>query len=121
MVKPTGPTNPELRKLIDELRKKSYEIGSPFLCTLADKLEKPRRKRIEVNLSRIQRYARENEIIVVPGVVLGDGEIKKPVIIAAWKFSKASKEKIEKCGGKAISIRELVNENPFGSNVRIMC
>jgi large subunit ribosomal protein L15 len=32
--------------------------------------------------------------------VLGDGELKKPVNVAAHKFSQSAKEKIEKAGGK---------------------
>ena len=40
--------------------------------------------------------------------------------VAAWKFSKTAREKIEKAGGKCYSIRELVEKNPKGSNVRII-
>lgn len=120
MTKRTGPTNPYLRELIDFLRRKSGELKVRIWKVVAEKLEKPTRQRIEVNLNRIERYAKENETIVVPGVVLGTGFLTKKLTIAAWRFSQSAKKKIEKAGGKAISIKELVEKNPKGSNVRIM-
>ena len=120
MVKPTGPTNPHLRKLIDDLRKKSFELNAPIWRTIAEKLERPRRKKVEVNVSHINRHTDENETVIVPGVVLGAGKLTKPVRVAAWRFSKGAKEKIEKAGGKCLSIEELVKENPRGSGVKIL-
>ena len=38
--------------------------------------------------------------------VLGDGELKKTINVAAHKFSASAKEKIEKAGGKAEVIAE---------------
>lgn len=120
MVKRTGPTNPYLRELIDFLRRKSAEVNAPIWKAVAKKLERPTRQRIEVNLSRIERFAKENETIVVPGVVLGTGFLTKKLTVAAWRFSQSAKKKIEEAGGKPIGIKELVEENPKGSNVRIM-
>jgi large subunit ribosomal protein L18e len=53
-------------------------------------------------------------------VVLSEGELTKKLTIAAWRFSAKAKQKIEKAGGRVISIEELIKENPKGSNVRIM-
>ncbi len=121
MAKHTGPTNPLLKKLIDDLRKKSFETNSKFLKDISEKLNKPRRQRVEVNLSKIDRYAKKGEAVIVPGVVMGFGELTKPITISAWKFTGAAREKIEQFKGKAISIEELVAKNPKGTKVRIMC
>lgn len=121
MAKRTGPTNPYLKNLIVKLRKKSFELNAPIWYTIAEKLEKPRRKRVEVNLSKIERYCSKGETVIVPGVVLGSGNLTKPVIIAAWRFSEKAKEKIKKSKGKVLTIEELLKTNPKGSNVRIMC
>ncbi len=121
MVKRTGPTNPLLQKLIDDLRKKSFETNSKFLKDISEKLNKPRRQRLEVNLSHIDKYAEKGETVIVPGVVLGFGELTKPLTISAWKFTHSAREKIEKCKCKALSIQELVDKNPKGTKVRIMC
>ena len=112
--------NPELIKLLKELRIQAKEKDAPIWRDIAERLERPLRVWPEVNVSRIERYANEGETIVVPGKVLGSGTISKGVTVAAWKFSKSAKEKIEKAGGKTISIRELMKKNPKGSNVRIM-
>jgi len=121
MVKRTGLTNPLLKQLIEDLRRKSIELQSNFLRDIAEKLNKPRRRRIEVNLAHINRHTEKGDTVIVPGVVLGYGELTKPITISAWRFSKQAKEKIENAGGKAISIRELVEKNPRGTNVKIMC
>jgi large subunit ribosomal protein L18e len=120
MVKRTGPTNPMLKKLIEELKKKSLEENVKIWKRVAELLERPTRKRVEINLKHIEREARDGETIIVPGVVLSEGELTKKVTIAAWRFSAKTKEKIEKVGARAISIEELIKENPKGSNVRIM-
>ena len=120
MVKRTGPTNPTLKKLIEELRKKSLEENVKIWKRVAEILERPTRRRVEINLKHIEREAKDGETIVVPGVVLGDGELRKRVKIAAWRFSSKAREKIEKSGSKALSIEDLIKENPKGSNVRIM-
>ncbi|MCX8179445.1 MAG: 50S ribosomal protein L18e [Candidatus Aenigmarchaeota archaeon] len=121
MGKRTGPTNPLLKQLIEELKATSHQIKSPFLLAIAEKLNKPRRQRVEVNLTDINRNAEDGDIIVVPGVVLGYGELNKKITISAWKFSKPALEKIKKSNSIAISIQELVKRNPRGSGVKIMC
>ncbi|MEM5773009.1 MAG: 50S ribosomal protein L18e [Candidatus Aenigmatarchaeota archaeon] len=119
-MKPTGPTNPYLKQLIEELKQKSKELKAPIWKAVAEKLEKPRRKKVEVNVYEINRHAKENEIVIVPGVVLGNGEITKPVKVAAWRFSPKAEEKIKKAGGKTMKIEELLKENPKGSGVKIL-
>jgi large subunit ribosomal protein L18e len=42
------------------------------------------------------------------------------VTVAAIGFSSRAKEKIEAAGGKALSISDLMDENPKGSKVRIL-
>jgi len=121
MVKRTGPTNPLLKELIENLRKKSFEIKSNFLKDIAEKLNKPRRQRVEVNLAHIDRNAKKGDTVIVPGVVLGYGSLSKSITISAWKFSKPAKEKIKESNSKAISIEELVKINPKGKKVRILC
>ena len=120
MVKRTGPTNPLLQGLIENLKRKAFELKAPIWKEVAKKLEKPRRKRIEVNLSDLERNTSANDTVVVPGVVLANGNLTKPLTIAAWRFSVQAKEKIKKAGGKILTIQDLVKENPKGSGVKII-
>ena len=87
-----GSTNINLRKLISSLSKSK----KPIWKRIANDLEKSRRNRRVVNLSRINRYSNEGEVVIVPGKVLGDGLIENKLEIAALQFSDAAKLKIEK-------------------------
>jgi large subunit ribosomal protein L18e len=119
-MKVTGPTNIVLRKTIRELYKASRKYRAPIWRALAEELEKPRRKRRVVNISRINRYTREGDVVVVPGKVLGAGILDHKVTVAAIGFSKTALEKIRAVGGEAIHILELISRNPRGSNVKII-
>jgi len=119
-MKPTGPTNPILKNLISEIRSKGYKENIPFLINLAKKLETSKRRRAEVNLSKLNRVCKDKDTVVVPGKVLSSGILKKALTVAAASFSMSAIEKIHKAGGKTISINELIKNNPKGKDVRIV-
>jgi large subunit ribosomal protein L18e len=73
-----------------------------------------------VNLSRLNRHTRARETVVVPGKVLGAGNLEHSVSVAAFSFSSQARLKISKARGKCLSISELLEAKPDGSNVRIM-
>lgn len=116
MPKPTGPTDPNLADLIVNLRKTKKRIWR----TIGEQLQKSRRGRVAVNLSRINRHTEEGNVVIVPGKVLGSGSLNHKVSIAALIFSEQAKEKIKAAGGESITIEELMNRNPNGSNVLII-
>jgi len=113
-------TNPTLLKLVERLKRESFENKAPVWRDIADRLLKPRSQWVEVNVSKIERYASENDIIIVPGKLLGAGVISKKVKVAAFNCSDAAKDKIANAGGKSMSIEELLESNPKGSRIRIM-
>ncbi|NIA03758.1 MAG: 50S ribosomal protein L18e [Nitrospiraceae bacterium] len=119
-MKRTLPTNVYLRKLISDLKKYSIETGKPLWKRVAVDLERPSRKRREVNLNHINRYSRESETIVVPGVVLGDGFLDHSVTIVAWKFSQSALKKIEESKGRAIRLRDFLDSEPSNQNLKII-
>jgi large subunit ribosomal protein L18e len=113
-------SNPNLVKLIDELLATGAKNNAAVWKEIAERLVKPRRFYAEVNISKIQKYARENETIVVPGKVLGNGKVNIAINVAALTFSEKAKRKIEEVGGKCLTIKELIEANPKGSNIRIL-
>ncbi|RLG38285.1 50S ribosomal protein L18e [Methanosarcinales archaeon] len=113
-------THPRILRMLDELRKASRENNVRIWRDIAERLERPRRSYAEVNLSRINRYAREGETIVVAGKVLGAGKLDKRVYVAALGFSRKAYQRITALGGRCMSIDDLLKENPKGSGVRIM-
>ena len=116
----TVKANASLVRLIGELKALSREHAAPIWRDIAERLERVNRNRSEVNLSRVNRTAREGETVVVPGVLLGSGELSKPLTIATWRASAGAKAKVARSGGKVVGLRELAASNPKGSNVRIV-
>ena len=118
MVKRTGPSNYQVQLLLAELEPKAK--ASKFWKRILLDLNKPTRQRRVVNLYKIDKAARNGEMIVVPGKVLSEGTISKQVEVAAMSFSEQAKQKIEAAQGKVYSIKELLQKNPDGKNVRIL-
>jgi large subunit ribosomal protein L18e len=119
-VKKANPANPELIKTIRLLRKSAKENDAKIWRKIAEALTRTRRKRIAVNISRVNRYTKEGETVAVPGKVLAAGEIDHPIIVSAFAFSESSVTKIKKAKGKCISYAELIKKNPKGTGVRII-
>jgi large subunit ribosomal protein L18e len=119
MVKRTGPQNLELQGLIRDLRKLSTKENVNLWKRIAKDLERSTRIRRKVNLYTIEKVLRKDEIAIVPGKVLSLGEFTKKNTIASFQFSDMAKNKINK-SGKAISIQQLMKENPKGKKVRIV-
>ena len=123
MVKKIIKTNPNLIELINKLNKQSKSEDAAISAIwkdVADKLSRSNRRTAEVNLSDIARYAEAGETVLVPGKVLSNGDLTEKVDVVALKFSAKAQEKIESAGGECISIDEIIESNPKGSNIRIM-
>ena len=119
-MKETKTTNPELIQLIRYLKKQSREKDAGIWLTVAEHLSKSNRQRVAVNLSRINRYTQRGNTIVVPGKVLASGTLNHAVTVAAFSASEKAKEKLKAIKAKYLSIPELVEKNPKGSNVKII-
>ncbi len=116
----TKSTNPELLKLIQYLKKQSKEKNAGIWLDVAEDLARPSRKRVAVNLSRINRVTTEGATIVVPGKVLASGTLEHGVTVAAFDVSDKAKSKLAAAKAKYLTITELVETNPQGSNVQII-
>jgi len=111
-----GTTNPLLKKVIIEMKK----TKSSGWKAVAEKLETPRRKRKNVNLSKINKNTKEKEVIVVPGKVTSTGSIDHIITISALDFSEKAVEKLKKTGAVIKTLEELIKENPKFSNIKII-
>ncbi len=113
-------SNKHLEELVRKLRKAAIENDAAVWRKIAKELERPTRMMREVNLFKIEKYGREGEIIVVPGKILGVGEIsKKFEMIAAFKVSQKAKQKILQ-NNKLLTIEELLSKNPKGKKIRVL-
>src|SRR5437879_4145994 len=119
-MKQRRPTNPELISAIGYLMKAGKQYQTPLWITIASFLGKSRRTRIVLNLGQVSKNLKGGEVIAVPGKVLGSGEPKEKLTIAAFKFSPRALVKVEKAGGRCIPFSRPVEENPSGTNVRLL-
>ncbi len=99
-----------------KVKKKPGEIWRD----ISKRVAKSRKNLSEVNVEKINKVTKKGEVIVVPGKVLGNGQIDHGITIGAIWFSHSAKEKIEKSGGVCMTIEELVEKYPDGKNVRIV-
>jgi len=112
--------NPELKRAIQALATASKKEGKAIWGALAEELNKPKRGRTSVNLSKINRHTKEGDIVAVPGKVLASGSLNHPVTVAAFAFSEGAREKIEDSGSKAVSLETLLEEGTEPSSIKIL-
>ncbi len=117
-IRKTQTTNKVLFDTIRNLKKLSTKTGVGVYKAVAEKLAAPASQRPEVNLSRIEKYATGGETIIVPGKVLGDGELTKKLTIVGFSASAGAVAKIEKVGSKFVEIKDFVKK-PTGK-IRII-
>lgn len=119
-MKKANPANPELISTIRFLKKSAKANDARIWHKIAEALSATRRKRIAINLSRVNRYTKSGETVAVPGKVLASGEMDHAVTVTAFAFSQKAITKITKAKGKCLSYDELVKKNPKGSGVKII-
>ena len=116
----TESTNPELIRLIKQLKKESREKDAQIWRDVAEQLAQPRSQRAAVNLSSINRNTKSADTIIVPGKILGTGILDHPITVAAFSVSEKAKVKLDAVKAKYVTIPELVEKNPKGSNIKII-
>jgi len=120
MVRTVGFKDPGRLDLIRDLKETSSKSESKLWSAVADELSKVRRNRREVNVHSIQKYSIVGDIVVIPGKVLGDGNLTHKVDVAAFKFTEGAQEKIKAAGGRIMTIAELLKANPKGSKIKLI-
>ncbi|MDK2892788.1 50S ribosomal protein L18e [Methanohalophilus sp.] len=113
-------TDPRMPALISALRKQSFQEDAPIWKDIARRFESPRKNYAEVNISKLNRHSAADDVILVPGKVLGAGKISHSVVVGALGFSASAKEKIADAGGKVMTIEQMMAEYPKGSGIRIL-
>jgi large subunit ribosomal protein L18e len=119
---PTGPTNRQLRMLTRFLRKAAALNSARIWSAVADLLERPGRRRVVVNVGKLEKlsYVKDGDSVVIPGKLLGGGVLRKRVTVAAYKVSKSAVQKVLEAGGEVLTIPEVVRRSPKGSGVKIV-
>lgn len=79
-----------------------------------------RKNRGEVNVDKLSKFTKNGDVVIVPGKVLGAGDLGHSVIICAYSISKLASMKISKAGGQILALTEFVEKYPHGSGVKLI-
>jgi len=112
--------NTELSDVIRFLKIKGRENKAPIWAKAAEQLSRPRRARAVLNLNHVSRSTKSDSLVFVPGKLLGSGAINHRVVIGAFEYSLAAREKVERAGGQCMALKDFVARYPKGSNVTVM-
>ncbi len=116
-----GTTKSSTKKILAELEKASRQRKQKVWLDIATIISKPRRIRTSVNLWSLEKLAKKNtgKILLVPGKVLGYGNIETKAEVAALEFSEKAQNEIKK-NGKVYSLMDILDKNVKPSKIMIV-
>jgi large subunit ribosomal protein L18e len=107
-------TNPEIVESILKAKKNTGWLG------VASILSSPRTNKVQVNLDRIDEESKEGDTIIVPGKVLGKGDVSKKIRVAALSFSSEAEKKLKEKKCEVVSIIDEIRVNPKAQGIKIL-
>jgi len=111
--------NKTMQGMIEKLFVKAEKEKSAFWKRIAKELNKPARRMRRVNLSKLSRVTKPNEWVIIPGKLLGTGELTHKLNVIALSFSKAAEEKV-RAKGTLITLAEFLEKSTKPKGVRII-
>ena len=78
--------------MIKDLKQASKKNEAPIWSRLAKLAIKPSARKI-VNLTRINKITKDNDVLFVPGKVLGTGNISHKIILSSFSMSTTAAKK----------------------------
>lgn len=113
-------TNQLVLSMVKELKIASTKNKAPIWSNLAEMALKPKIAKRLVNLTKLNTVTKDNEVVVIPGKVLGTGNISHKLTLCSFSISTAAAKKIKAAGGKIITYSDLISKFPTGKGVRII-
>ena len=102
------------------LRNAFKKNKAPIWLALQEELRGPRANRREINVRRLAAITNADEVIIVPGKVLGTGSLGHKLTVCALSISQNAARKIIESGGKVVTFDDLISQHPDGKGVRII-
>ena len=104
--------------MIKDLKQASKKNEAPIWSRLAKLAIKPSARKI-VNLTRINKITKDNDVLFVPGKVLGTGNISHKIILSSFSISTTAAKKIIQTGGTIMTYSDMIKKYPTGKGVMI--
>jgi large subunit ribosomal protein L18e len=102
------------------LRSAFKRSKAPIWRALQEELAGPRANRREINVRRLAEISKADEVVVIPGKVLGTGSLGHKLTVCAFSISETAAKKIIESGGTVLTFDDLINKHPDGKGVRII-
>lgn len=102
------------------LRSAFKKSRAPIWRSLQEELKGPRANRREINISRLAQITKADEVVVIPGKVLGTGSLGHKLTVCAFSMSEGAAKKIIESGGKVVTFDDLIKSYADGKGVRIV-
>ncbi len=106
--------------MVKELKQASRKNDAPIWLRLAKLALKTSVSKRVVNLTQINDVTKEGEVIVVPGKILGTGNVSHKITLSSFSISNSAAKKIIESGGNIINFKEMIEKFPTGKGVRII-
>jgi large subunit ribosomal protein L18e len=106
--------------MVKTLRGASKKNNAPIWERLADLALKPTRAKRTINLGQLDKFVSDNDVIVVPGKVLGTGNLSHKITLCSFSISTTGAKKITQSGGKTLDISHIIKNHPTGKGVKII-
>ncbi|MFL6494293.1 MAG: 50S ribosomal protein L18e [Nitrososphaera sp.] len=106
----------KIRKLRDAFKNSK----APIWRALEEELAGSRANRREINLNRLAQITKPDEVVVIPGKVLGTGSLGHRLTICPLSISEGAAKKIKESGGRIMTFHDLIDDQPEGKGVRII-
>lgn len=113
-------TNQIVIQMVKTLRVASKKNNAPIWERLADLALKPTRAKRTMNLGQLDKFVSDNDVVVVPGKVLGTGSLSHKITLCSFSISTSGAKKITESGGKVLDISQIIKNHPTGKGVKII-
>ena len=105
--------------MIKDLKQASKKNEAAIWSKLADLALKPSSTKRTVNLTRINKITKENDVLFVPGKVLGTGNMSHKITLSSFSMSTTAANKIIQSGGNIMVYSDMIKKFPTGKGVII--
>lgn len=93
---------------------------APIWRALEEELAGPSANRREINVRRLAEITNPDEVVAIPGKVLGTGSLGHKLTVCAFSISENAAKKVIGSGGKVMTFEDLIKKHPDGRGVRII-
>ena len=94
--------------MVKDLKQASKKNEAPIWSKLADLALKSSSSKRTVNLTRINKITKENDILFVPGKILGTGNISQKITLSYFSIYRTEENRIIE-SGKNININKYIS------------